>query len=254
MTIARLVPGVVSGTVRAPSSKSYTHRALLAGHLSQHRYVVDAPLDADDTRATASALRALGTRTHYSARRWTLAPSRARLRGVASIDCGESGTTLRFLAAVAARSSRPVVLRGRGRLAERPMAELFQALESLGATCARPRGSRMLPATVTGPLHGGFVRLDASRSSQFASALLLTLPTVPEDSTIELVGPIVSEPYIEATIAVLRHHRIRVTRRVAGCPSPAANRIGGAVCGSPGTPRPRRISGPPRRSRAGNSG
>jgi 3-phosphoshikimate 1-carboxyvinyltransferase len=57
------------------------------------------------------------------------------------------------------------------------------------------------------------VRLDASQSSQFASALLLTLPTVSGDSVIELVGPIVSEPYIEATLAVLRHHRIHVVRQ-----------------------------------------
>ncbi|MGI0130181.1 MAG: 3-phosphoshikimate 1-carboxyvinyltransferase, partial [Thermoplasmata archaeon] len=130
-----------------------------------------------------------------------------------TLDCGESGTSLRFLSALAARSGKAVRLRGRGRLPLRPIAELFDALECLGATIDRPRGPRFLPATVRGPLRGGRVRLDASRSSQFASALLLTLPTVPGDSTLDLVGPIVSAPYLDATLAVLRHHRVRVSRR-----------------------------------------
>lgn len=213
MTMIRLRPGIVSGTLPAPPSKSYTHRALVAAHLAHRRYAVDRPLDADDTRRTARALVPLGSRVRFSPRRWTVSPARIRARGPVSVDCGESGTTLRFIAAVAARSGQQVRLRGKGRLPERPIRELFDALESLGATCQGPRGARGLPTVVSGPLHGGAVRLNASRSSQFVSALLLTLPTVPGDSTLDLVGPIVSEPYIDATLAVLRYHRVRVRRR-----------------------------------------
>lgn len=213
MTTVRVVPGVVSGTLRAPPSKSYTHRALVAGYLSARRYVVEAPLNAEDTRATARALRTLGARVVISPKRWTVRPGHSRPAGSVTIDCGESGTTLRFAAALAARSGAATRLRGRGRLPLRPVAELFDALEKLGATCRRPRGRAALPAVIRGPLRGGHVRLDASISSQFASALLLTLPTVPDDSRIELVGPIVSEPYIDATLAVLRYHRIRIGRR-----------------------------------------
>jgi 3-phosphoshikimate 1-carboxyvinyltransferase len=213
MTIARVRPGVAAGTIRAPSSKTYTHRALVAGHLAHRPYVVERPLDADDTRATAHALAPLGSRVRFSSQKWVVSPSAVSSPRLATIDCGESGTTLRFVGALAARTAHPVRLRGRGRLPERPIQELFDALEGLGATVTQAAGDRSLPATVRGPLHGGRVRLDASRSSQFASALLLTLPTVPGDSTLELVGPIVSEPYIEATLAVLRHHRIRYVRR-----------------------------------------
>jgi 3-phosphoshikimate 1-carboxyvinyltransferase len=212
MTAARISPGVVSGTLRAPPSKSYTHRALVAGHLAPRRNVIVNPLDSDDTRATAYALDALGSRVRFSSRRWTITHPRAPALRRISVNCQESGTTLRFVAALAARSARATRLEGRGRLPHRPITELFDALASLGATCTRPRGRRSLPATVRGPLHGGAVRLDASVSSQFASALLLTLPTVEGDSTLELVGPIVSEPYIEATLAVLRHHRVRCVR------------------------------------------
>lgn len=213
MSVARVLPGTLSGTLVAPPSKSYTHRALVAGHLAHRPYDVRRPLDADDTRITARAVGVLGSHVRFGARRWKVSPAPGTIRRRASIDCGESGTTLRFLAALAARSDRTIELRGHGRLPDRPIAELFDALEGLGATCTHPRGPLSLPASVRGPVHGGRVRIDSSKSSQFASALLLVLPTVTGDSMLELSGPIVSEPYIEATLAVLRHHRVRVARR-----------------------------------------
>lgn len=155
----------------------------------------------------------MGASVRFSPDRWTISPAARSKTSPISIDCGESGTTLRFVATLAARSARSTRLVGRGRLPQRPSAPLFAALESLGASCRRPRGDRELPTTVRGPLHGGRIRLDSSVSSQFTSSLLLTLPTVPGDSTVDLVGPIVSAPYIEATLAVLRHHRIRIGRR-----------------------------------------
>ncbi|MGI0071254.1 MAG: 3-phosphoshikimate 1-carboxyvinyltransferase [Thermoplasmata archaeon] len=212
MTSLRLAPGITAGSIRAPPSKSYTHRALVAGHLSGREYAVNGPLDADDTRATARALRPLGSRVRMEGKRWRVSSARASGRTDPTIDCGESGTTLRFVAALAARGSRPLRLLGRGRLPQRPMAELLDALRTIGATCVPASRARALPLTISGPIHGARVRLDASQSSQFASALLLTLPTVSGDSVLELVGPIVSEPYIEATLRVLRHHRIRVAR------------------------------------------
>jgi 3-phosphoshikimate 1-carboxyvinyltransferase len=212
MSVRIVRPGTAVGTVRAPGSKSYTHRALVAGHLSGHRYEVGHPLDSDDTRATARAIDALGTHPRLGGPRWTLLPRRTDASRAGSIDCGESGTTLRFAAALAARGNRPIRLRGRGRLPVRPMEDLFGALECLGASCDRPPGGHSLPVTIRGPLHGGSIRLDASRSSQFASSLLLTLPTLPDDSHIRLMGAIVSEPYLDATLAVLRYHGVRVDR------------------------------------------
>jgi 3-phosphoshikimate 1-carboxyvinyltransferase len=230
----RVAPGIARGTIRAPPSKSYTHRALVAGHLAQRRYTVENPLDADDTRATARALQPLGSQVRFSPHRWIVTYAPARSNRPASIDCGESGTTLRFVAALAGRSTRPIRLRGRGRLPQRPMAELLRALTSLGATCERPSRSIGLPVTVHGPLHGGAVRLRASLSSQFASALLLTLPTVPEDSSLELVGPIVSEPYIAATLALLRHHRVRAIRHGRRFSIPGSQTYRGAGMRVPG--------------------
>jgi 3-phosphoshikimate 1-carboxyvinyltransferase len=234
MSAARVPPGVLSGTVRAPPSKSYTHRALVAGHLCHAKYRVERPLDADDTRTTARGLEPLGSRVQFGARSWTVSPVPSGTSRVGLIDCGESGTSLRFLSALAGRADRPIRLRGRGRLPRRPLSELLDALVALGATCSRPGDDLSLPVTIRGPLHGGRVRLDASLSSQFASALLLVLPTVPGDSTLELVGPIVSEPYIEATLSVLRYHRIRFVRRGRRFALPGGQRFRGRSMSVPG--------------------
>ncbi|HTT14876.1 MAG TPA: 3-phosphoshikimate 1-carboxyvinyltransferase [Thermoplasmata archaeon] len=209
MTAVRVLPGVAHGRLLAPPSKSYTHRALVVGHLSGRRFVVERPLDSDDTRATARALGVLGSLVTRRSRAWTVTPARRRpSRRTGTIDCGESGTTLRFVAALAALSDRPTRLVGRGRLAERPMRPLLEALTALGARCVEASPDRGLPLTITGPIRGGSVRLDASESSQFASALLLALPRAEGDSVIRLTGPIVSEPYLEATRAVVRAHGI----------------------------------------------
>jgi len=211
VSVVRVDPGPVRGTVRPPSSKSYTHRALIAGHLSGRHFSVDRPLRSDDTVRTARALEALGSRVRFGPRRWTLTPrsSPSPLRPRA-IECGESGTTLRFLSAVAARTGRPVELRGGGRLPQRPMAPLVDALRQLGAQIELPAGGRSLPMRITGPLRGGRVVVDPSESSQFVSALLLVLPTVAGSSEVRLVRDPVSAPYIAATLAVLRAEGVRI--------------------------------------------
>ncbi len=213
MSARRLRPGVARGSLRAPPSKSYTHRALVAAHLARRPYRIVRPLVADDTDATRRGLDVLGSRTVLGARSWLVRPRAIPNGRKARIDCGESGTTLRFLVALAARQPAEVTFDGRGRLGRRPLSELLGALEALGARVEGGGRSGAFPLAIRGPIHGGHVRLDASRSSQFASALLLTLPTLPESSALELTGPIVSEPYIEATLEVLRRHRIRWRRR-----------------------------------------
>ena len=213
MTIVRVRPGVATGRVRAPPSKSYTHRALVAGHLAQRTYRIERPLDADDTRATARSVALLGSVVHRHRAHWDLTPRAGSTRArPVTLDCGESGTTLRFASALAAKQDRPVTLVGHGRLPGRPMLRLWSALHDLGASYRLTAAGPGLPATVQGPIHGGRISVEASESSQFASALLLVLPTLDGDSSLTLTGRIVSGPYLEATLAVLSYHRLRVER------------------------------------------
>jgi 3-phosphoshikimate 1-carboxyvinyltransferase len=210
VTSVRIRPGPVHGSIAAPSSKSYTHRAVVAGFLARRRYEVVRPLRSADTRRTVAAVRALGARVEMARDRWTIAPGPVRRRaGRARIDCGESGTTLRFAAALASLSPNSVTLTGRGRLPLRPMGALAEALRSLGASVETPRPPRTLPMVVRGPIEGARVAVDATESSQFVSALLLALPTAHGASRLRLQGSPVSAPYIEATAAVLRASRIR---------------------------------------------
>jgi len=205
-------PGTANGSVVAPPSKSYTHRALVAAHLAHRRFDVVTPLESDDTAATIRAVRALGSSVRRQGSRWIVTPS-GRVAPRPRIDCGESGTTLRFASALAALERRPVRLVGRGRLPLRPLRSLAVALEQLGARFDSPAAPRSLPAVVTGPIHGGRISVDASESSQFVSALLLALPTVRPSSELRLPSDPVSRPYIDATRAVLRACGVRTRAR-----------------------------------------
>lgn len=234
MTVVRIRPGPVFGTVRAPPSKSYTHRALVVGHLAHRSFLVRRPLDSEDTRATAAALGRLGTPVVRGSDAWRVGrPAGPGPRTRVAVNCHESGTTLRFVSALASLSDRPVVLTGTERLSERPIDELLSALGRLGVRCRHLR-RRRLPIEVRGPMHGGAVSLDASQSSQFVSALLFALPTLERDSSVHLRGALVSEPYVEATMAMLAHHGVRVDRRGRRFRVPGRQRYRGSRFTVPG--------------------
>jgi 3-phosphoshikimate 1-carboxyvinyltransferase len=201
-------PGVAEGTVEAPPSKSYTHRALVAGHLTGSPYRIVRALDAVDTRATALGLKAFGTVVRRSGPRWDLRPGPTHRRR--TVRCGDSGTTYRLLTAVAALSERSTRFSGSSRLGGRPMQPLLAALQDHGAACHHGGGST-LPLSVAGPLGSGPFRVSGSESSQFTSALLFVLPRLKGSSTLNVVGPRVSAPYVEATVAVLKAHRVRLS-------------------------------------------
>jgi 3-phosphoshikimate 1-carboxyvinyltransferase len=225
MSRIRVVPGPLRGVVQGPPSKSYTHRALVAGHLSRRRYLVRSPLDSEDTRATLRVIRALGTHVERWQDSWLLTPQPTRSYRRRTVDCGESGTTLRFGSALAALRNTPLRLTGEPRLGERPMAPLLQTLRELGAEIRTELPGRGLPITVRGPMHSGRVTLPASESSQFASALFLTLPLLDGPSEIRLQGTIVSEPYLDATMAVLKFHGVRVARKASRFSTPGGQRF-----------------------------
>ncbi|MHB1434676.1 MAG: 3-phosphoshikimate 1-carboxyvinyltransferase [Thermoplasmata archaeon] len=213
MSRLRVVPQLLRGSIRGPPSKSYTHRALVAGHLAGQRYRLVRPLDAEDTRATVRLLRALGTRVERRGTAWMLIPERRRPTRLRRVDCGESGTTLRFAVPLTALSARPVRLVGAPRLGARPLLPLLRSVSRLGARVEAPDSGRTeLPLRIQGPIRPGSIALPMSESSQFASALFLTLPILDGPSRVRLQGAIVSEPYLDATMAVLRFHRVEAAR------------------------------------------
>lgn len=207
----RIVPSSAAVRARfdAVPSKSATHRALVVAALATGRSLIQNPLHADDTRITREGLRALGVRVEECADGWEI--QGAVPPGGGRIELGESGTSFRFLVALAALGRAPSFLNGKPRLRERPIRELTAGLSALGGNVQLPAEPASLPITAGGrPLRGGRVRLPAGRSSQFASALLLIGSRLPSGLELELVPPVVSLPYVRMTLDVLRDFGVDV--------------------------------------------
>ncbi|HEV2231142.1 MAG TPA: 3-phosphoshikimate 1-carboxyvinyltransferase [Thermoplasmata archaeon] len=213
-----MTPRPVRGTVTAPPSKSYTHRALVAGFLTGRNYHVHHPNDSADTRATREGIRAWGASFELRRNGWSMSresPRRSHF-ATAEVDCGSSGTSMRLLTALAAMRPAPTRFRGSLELARRPIAALLDALHHRGARILGPPRGRALPFTIRGPVRSGAYTIPANISSQFVSGLLFLLPTLAGGSRLRLTGPVVSTPYIDATLAVLRAHGIRADPTVNG--------------------------------------
>lgn len=207
-------PGRFDGTVRAPPSKSETHRAYLLAAQSDLPCRVRSPLRSDDTQATLHALHDMGARIVLQDDDVQFLPAPLRAPK-AALDCANSGTTLRLLTVAATRFGHDVTLTGDGSLRRRPNGPLLDALVGLGARVASDGGKA--PVTVRGPIRSGVVRLPPRSSSQYASALLLGLAVLPGPSTVELQGPVSSSPYLDVTLASARHFGLRI----AEAPRPA---------------------------------
>jgi 3-phosphoshikimate 1-carboxyvinyltransferase len=207
---APVAPGPVDATVPLPGSKSLTNRYLVLAALSAEPSRLRAPLRSRDTLLMAGALAALGTQIVDAPASgafgddWMVTPG--PLTGPAAVDCGLAGTVMRFLPPVAALATGDVAFDGDPRARERPMGPIVASLRALGVE-VDDGGTGRLPFTVrgTGGVRGGELRVDASASSQFVSALLLAGARFDEGLTLRHEGPpIPSEPHVTMTVEALR--------------------------------------------------
>jgi 3-phosphoshikimate 1-carboxyvinyltransferase len=207
--------GAVNATVKVPGSKSVTNRALvLAAHSAEPGWVRK-PLRSRDTCLMADALRAMGVQIDETVNpdggeAWRIIP--AGLHGPATVDVGNAGTVMRFLPPVAALADGPVRFVGDARAYERPLHGVIDALRTLGAR-VEDEGRGSLPLTVhgAGSLAGGSVDVDASKSSQFVSALLLSAPRYNKGLELRHTGrTLPSVPHIRMTVNMLRRAGAKV--------------------------------------------
>ena len=203
--------------ITPPPSKSITHRALIAAAMCPGRTRLENPLDAEDTRLTASALARLGAKVRRSSSAWWEVGGWPEGRPPAAgpplvrLQLGNSGTSLRLLMPVAALGARSTLFDGRPRLRQRPVAPLADALRSCGVRVDEQGRPGCPPVIVRGPLAGGTIRIDAGTSSQFVSGLLLAAPGAPGPVTIE-VERLSSRPYVDLTLGVMADFGIDVER------------------------------------------
>ncbi len=202
-------------------SKSVSHRALVAAALADGESEILGALRSDDIEVTVDGLRQLGVSIGaLDPGCWSVRGVGRSLPGAGQLQLRESGTSLRLLTAVAALGRRSSQLDGVARLRDRPIRPLLEALRRLGASCEPADASRMPFAVGGGRLSGGELSIEASRSSQFASALLMIAPLLPGGLDLELEGTAVSTSYIDITLQLMRRfgasaerlseHRLRV--------------------------------------------
>jgi 3-phosphoshikimate 1-carboxyvinyltransferase len=195
----------VGGRARAPPSKSYTHRAILAAGYSDGA-VVAAPLVSADTRATMRAVEAFGGHVDRAAddRRLDVEGFDGRPTVPDDVvDCANSGTTTRIVTACAALADGLTVLTGDGSLRSRPQGPLLDAVEQLDGRAESTRGNGQAPLVIGGAIDGGDVSIPGDVSSQYITALLMAGAATDGGIEIDLETELKSAPYVDITLEVL---------------------------------------------------
>lgn len=194
------VHGVLNGEVVPPPSKSRAHRLLICAALGKEPCTIVCSSVNDDIIATMRCLNALGASITYSSGVFNVNPVKVVKGG--TLDCGESGSTLRFLVSVAAVLGADATFVGSGKLPQRPMGALTDVLAEHGISFTRLAADE-LPVSCRGELRGGKYILPGNISSQYLTGLLFALPFANDDSEIEIVGGLTSASYVAMTLDAL---------------------------------------------------
>ncbi|HBH53433.1 MAG TPA: 3-phosphoshikimate 1-carboxyvinyltransferase [Planctomycetaceae bacterium] len=214
------VSGPVHGTIRPPGSKSITNRALVIAALARGDSRLTGVLDSQDTRVMLDSLQRLGLGLHHDP-----AASTVTIAGCAgappATSAGlwleNSGTSIRFLTALCCLGQGEYRLDGNTRMRERPLGDLIDALNQLGAHTRCELDNRCPPVVVSAQgLPGGLARVASGISSQYLSALLMAAPGAQQQVTLEVAGELVSEPYVDMTIGVMQAFGVEVGRARPG--------------------------------------
>ena len=205
VTICRKKEQAAPCSLKVPSSKSVTHRALIAAALADGTSEIISPAEGDDINATEGCLRALGAEIEELKDRLLVTGPADTGRDVL-LDCGESASTLRFLIPLCASSEAPARFTGKGRLLRRPL-EVYRELFGAENFCMEDD-----ILTVRGHLAPGLFKLRGDESSQNISGLMFALPLLDGDSIIEIIPPLLSEPYVDLTAEVLKDAGIETRR------------------------------------------
>ncbi|HCM1974758.1 TPA: 3-phosphoshikimate 1-carboxyvinyltransferase [Salmonella enterica subsp. houtenae serovar 47:z36:-] len=205
----------VDGAINLPGSKSVSNRALLLAALACGKTVLTNLLDSDDVRHMLNALSALGINYTLSADRTrcdiTGNGGALRAPGALELFLGNAGTAMRPLAAALCLGQNEIVLTGEPRMKERPIGHLVDALRQGGANIDYLEQENYPPLRLRGGFTGGDIEVDGSVSSQFLTALLMTAPLAPKDTIIRVKGELVSKPYIDITLNLMKTFGVEIT-------------------------------------------
>lgn len=211
MTI-KITPSPLSGEIRAIPSKSAAHRAFICAALSDIPSVIVCESISNDIEATINCLNFLGAKIDGDNGIYNITPININKHiETAQLNCGESGSTLRFILPVVSALGQSAVIKAYGRLPARPIHPLTEQLVSHGAKI-----SSSFPLECKGKLTGGHFKIAGNISSQFISGLLLAAPLLNENCTIFLTTKTESKPYIDMTISVMKAYGVSVEEKENG--------------------------------------
>ena len=207
-----LSPRPIGGRIAAIPSKSQAHRLLICAAFAEKPTKIVCPQTSRDIEATARCLSALGAQIDYRSDTFTVYPVEMPNEN-AILDCGESGSTLRFLLPVVAAIGVSADFLMHGRLPERPLSPLWELLEENGITFRRPKENIL---HMEGKLRSGRYEIAGNVSSQFISGLLFALPMAGGCSDIMLTSPLQSAPYVDMTLDALGSFGVAAEKTAGG--------------------------------------
>ena len=210
-------PKPLEGTLRIPSSKSMTHRELIAAALAEGETKVTGVTWSQDIEATVRILSLFGAEIAKEETEEgitvTIDGGLKKRKEILTADAGESGSTLRFLIPLGLLSGNHVIYTGRGRLSERPLTPYYEIFDEKRISYQTKGG---LPLEVEGNLPAGLYELPGNVSSQFFTGLLFALPLAAGDSLLRSTTALESESYVEMTLDTLARHGITIYKKASG--------------------------------------
>ena len=208
----KVSPSKLIGSVAAPSSKSFSHRMLIAAALAEGVSEVSGISASKDIEATVGAMNALGAKIFSEDGLYTVMGIKEPAEK-ADINCFESGSTLRFIIPIAAALGCDCKFYGSGKLPERPITPYIREFGKHGVSIVREEG--VMPFSMSGRLTGGCYELEGDVSSQFITGLLFALPLCKEDSVIKLTSKLESKPYADMTVKSLAAFGIDIEESIS---------------------------------------
>ena len=207
MSDVKFSPFVPSGTVNVPPSKSDVHRAIICAAMANGVSRISPVALSNDIKATIGCIKALGADAVLENNVLTVDGTNMYKNKTALLDCGESGSTLRFFIPIAAVGNVNATFVGKGKLPQRPIGIFTEALPKAGTVCKTEGG---LPLEIKGQLKSGIFEIPGNVSSQFITGLLLALPILEGDSEIVLTSPLESVGYIAMTIRTMKQFGVNI--------------------------------------------
>lgn len=207
MSDVKFSPFVPNGTVNVPPSKSDVHRAIICAGMANGVSRISPVALSNDIKATIGCIKALGADAVLENNVLTVDGTNMYKNKTALLDCGESGSTLRFFIPIAAVGNINATFVGKGKLPQRPIGIFTEALPKAGTVCKTEGG---LPLEIKGQLKSGIFEIPGNVSSQFITGLLLALPILEGDSEIVLTSPLESVGYIAMTIRTMKQFGVNI--------------------------------------------